>query len=129
MRFQLITILLLGAILAPAQMEYPPKKKEKDDPTIRIVQGVVRDSADNFVTGAVVQLKNMKTLQIRSFITKEDGKYVFNSLVRDVDYELKAEGKGFVSAAKTLSTFDNRKVAMINLKLDVAKTEDKGDKK
>ena len=129
MRFQLISIFLLGARLAPAQIEFPPKKKEKDDPTIRIVQGAVRDASDQFVPGAVVQIKNMKTLQIRSFITKEDGKYVFNNLLRDVDYEVKAEGKGFVSPAKTVSTFDDRKIAVVNLKLDTPKPDGKGEKK
>ena len=120
---------LLGALLAPAQIEFPPKKKEKDDPTIRIVQGTVRDASDQFAPAAVVQIKNMKTLQIRSFITKEDGKFMFNNLGRDVDYEVKAEGKGFVSAAKTVSTFDDRKVAVVNLKLDTAKPDSKGEKK
>ncbi len=129
MRFQLISMFLLGALLAPAQIEFPPKKKEKDDPTIRIVQGTVRDASDEFAPGAVVQIKNMKTLQIRSFITKEDGKFMFNNLARDVDYEVKAEGKGFVSAAKTVSTFDDRKVAVVNLKLDTAKPDSKSEKK
>ena len=129
MRFQLISMFLLGALLAPAQIEFPPKKKEKDDPTIRIVQGTVRDASDQFAPAAVVQIKNMKTLQIRSFITKEDGKFMFNNLGRDVDYEVKAEGKGFVSAAKTVSTFDDRKVAVVNLKLVTAKPDSKGEKK
>ena len=129
MRFQLISMFLLGALLAPAQIEFPPKKKEKDDPTIRIVQGAVRNTSDEFVPGAVVQIKNMKTLQIRSFITKEDGKYVFNNLGRDVDYEVRAEGKGFVSAPKTVSTFDNRKIAVVNLKLDTAKPDNTVEKK
>ena len=129
MRFQLICMFLLAALLAPAQIEFPPKKKEKDDPTIRIVQGAIRDTSDQFVPGAVVQIKNMKTLQIRSFITKEDGKYAFNNLTRDVDYEVKAEGKGFVSPAKTVSTFDDRKIAVVNLKLDTPKPDGKGEKK
>ena len=129
MRFQWISIFLLGALLAPAQIEFPPKKKEKDDPTIRMAQGNVRDASDEFVAGAVVQIKNLKTLQINSFITKEDGKYVFNRLARDVDYELRAEGKGLVSAPKTLTTFDDRRIAVINLKLDTPKPEGKGEKK
>ena len=119
MRFQLISMFLLGALLAPAQIEFPPKKKEKDDPTIRIVQGAVRNTNDEFVPGAVVQIKNMKTLQIRSFITKEDGKFSYNSMPRDVNFEIRAESKGMASATKVISTFDNRKVAITNLKLDV----------
>ena len=62
-------------------------------------------------------------------VTKEDGKYAFNNLTRDVDYEVKAEGKGFVSPAKTVSTFDDRKIAVVNLKLDTPKPDGKGEKK
>ena len=79
---------------------------------------MVMDAADTPVTGAVVQLENMKTQQIRSFITKEGGAYSFFELNTDTDYKLKAEFKGTSSSSKTLSSFDSRKDAVINLKLD-----------
>ena len=84
----------------------------------RTVQGSVTDAQGSAVDGAVVQLKNTKTLQIRSFITKEQGSYYFHGLSPDVDYELKAEYQGAASPSKTLSSFDNRKKAVINLKLN-----------
>jgi hypothetical protein len=89
---------------------------QKDSAT-RSVQGSVSNSDDSAAVGAVVQLKNMKTLQIRSFITLEDGTYRFFELSPDVDYELKADFKGASSGPKTLSSFDSRKKAVINLKL------------
>jgi Fe-S cluster biogenesis protein NfuA len=70
------------------------------------------------VSGAIVQLKNTKTLQIRSFVTKDGGSYYFQGLNPDVDYELKAEYQGASSASKTLSSFDSRKQAIVNLKLN-----------
>jgi len=63
-------------------------------------------------------LKNTKTLQIRSFITKDHGAYYFHGLSTDIDYELKAEYQGASSPTKTLSSFDSRKQAVINLKLN-----------
>src|SRR5262252_4334235 len=48
------------------------KSKKGEDQANRSVQGTVTSAEDAPVTGAVVQLKNTKTLQIRSFITKED---------------------------------------------------------
>jgi hypothetical protein len=84
----------------------------------RTVQGVVTTAEENIVDGAVVQLKNTKTLQIRSFITKEGGTFSFQGLSPDVDYELKAEHQGTSSPTKTLSSFDSRKKAVINLKLN-----------
>ena len=101
---------LLGLLLTR------PGFAQKD--TTRSVQGAVTNPDESPRSGAVVQLKNMKTLQIRSFITKEDGTYHFFELSPDVDYELKADFRGATSGTKTLSSFDSRKKAVINLKLN-----------
>lgn len=93
------------------------KKKLNEDANTRSVEGMVSDSADKPVNGAVVQLKDTKTLQIRSFITHEDGAYHFAGLSTNVDYELKADHDGQSSPTKTLSIYDGRKTATINLKL------------
>jgi hypothetical protein len=87
----------------------------------RSVQGSVTASDDSLVTGAVVYLKNTKTLQIRSFFTQKDGSYYFHDLSPDIDYELKAEFSGASSGTHTLSSFDSRKLATINLKLNSKK--------
>jgi hypothetical protein len=94
------------------------EKKKKEDSTTRIVQGTVMDASSNPVTGAVVQLKDTKTLQVRSFITQQDGAYHFAGLSTNVDYQLKADKDGASSGSKTLSVFDSRKTAILNLKLD-----------
>ena len=91
--------------------------KKNSDQTVRSVQGTVADANDNAVDGAVVQLTNTRTLQIRSFIAKDHGAYYFYGLSPDVDYQLRAEYQGMVSPTKTLSSFDSRKQAVINLKL------------
>jgi len=93
------------------------QKKKDDAAAARTVQGNVTAADGAAVSGAVVQLKNLKTLQIRSFITQENGTYYFNGLSPDIDYELKADYKGASSRAKTLSSFDDRKQAIINLEL------------
>jgi hypothetical protein len=106
------TMLLLAACVSTG---FAQKKGES---ATRSVQGAVTNPDESFVSGAVVYLKNVKTLQVRSFITKEDGQYHFYELSPDVDYELKAEFQGAASGAKTLSSFDSKKVATINLKLN-----------
>lgn len=108
----LVLLSLLTVGLAFAQT------RKGEDANVRAVQGTVSDASGNAVSGAVVQLKNTKTLQIRSFITKEQGDYYFHGLSPDVDYELKAEAQSGNSGTKTLSSFDSRKQAVINLKLD-----------
>jgi hypothetical protein len=115
-----ILALLVMALLVFSPAFGQTKKKRGEDQT-RSVLGTVTAADDSAVSGAVVQLKNTKTLQIRSFITKEDGTYYFHGLSPDVDYELRAEHDGASSGSRTLSSFDSRKEATINLKLNPKK--------
>jgi hypothetical protein len=93
------------------------KKPKEEEAAVRSVEGVVTDPEGNLVEGAVVQLKNTRTLQVRSFITRKDGAYFFHGLSTNVDYELKAEHQGRSSDVRTLSVFDSRRKAVINLRL------------
>jgi len=113
-RLALVAVLLLSAPATFAQ-------KKKGTETTRSVQGTVTAADDSPVNGAVVQLKNTKTLQIRSFITKDDGTYHFYDLSPDIDYELRADCQGASSSTKTLSSFDSRKQTTLNLKLNPKK--------
>jgi len=113
--FVVLAALLLGGFLSSGSAF--AEKKDAETANQRSVQGAVTDAKDSPVSGAVVYIKNAKTLQIRSFITKDQGTYYFHSLSPDVDYELHAESNGATSGNKTLSSFDSRKQAVINLKL------------
>lgn len=115
----LLAAFLLLSAAAPAQ----EKKPKRGQAQTRSVQGVVSRADETPVPGAVVQLKNTKTLQIRSFITNESGAYHFHELSPDIDYELMATDKatGQSSGTKTLSSFDSRTNAILNLKLSPKK--------
>ena len=107
---------LTAAIQCQAQDE--DKKSKKEEATLRQVQGTVVDSEGKPVVGAVVQLKDIRTLQMRSYITKENGEYHFSSLKMDDDYEVEARNRNMTSGAKKISIFDTRKVVIENLKTD-----------
>lgn len=107
----LIAILLSATLLA--QRNQPLNA----DPNIRSVHGTVFNASDEPVKGAVVQIENTKTLDIRSFITEGDGDYHFAGLSANVDYALHAEYKGKSSPVKRLSEFKSGKDPVINLKL------------
>lgn len=113
-------LFLVGVLVVAVAVPAFAQKKGEDSAT-RSVQGNVTDASNNLVDGAVVQLKDTKTLQIRSFITKADGMYHFHGLNPNVDYELKADHQGASSPLKTLSSFDTRKQAVINLKVEAKK--------
>ncbi len=121
--FLLITGFLLAEPQIVPQQKNPPlfrgEKRGKDDEgKTRSLTGTVKDTKDNPASGAVVQLKDTKSLQVRSFITRDDGVYHFHGLSADVDYQVKADRQGMTSDVKTLSVFDSRKTAVINLKLE-----------
>ena len=90
---------------------------QNQDSNLREVQGAVTDASGAPVNKAVVQLKNTKSLQIESFITDASGHYHFAGLSNDIEYQLKADHDGATSGWKTLSLFNTKKVATINLKL------------
>src|SRR5215469_6321938 len=113
--------LAVAAVLLLALRPAGAQQQKKGSDQTRSVQGVVTDADGKAVAGAVVQLKNTKTLQIRSFLTQEDGSYYFHGLSPDIDYELTARAASGASGTKTLSSFDTKKEVVINLKLDKKK--------
>jgi hypothetical protein len=113
---------LIVFTLGAAAFQWTNDKKDKPrDRTHRDVTGIVMLQDESPVNGAVVKLKNLRTLQVRSFITQADGKYAFQNLSSSVDFELKAEYKSMASSTRGLTIYDTRLDPIINLKLEPAK--------
>jgi hypothetical protein len=123
----LTAVVALGALVSAAvfsaALVAQTKKQKQEDAGARSLEGVVVDPQDNIVVGAVVKLEDMRTLQVRSFFTKEDGKYHFSGLKTEIEYQVRADHDEITSGWKRLSIFDARKVANITLKLDKKKEE------
>jgi Carboxypeptidase regulatory-like domain len=105
----LATALLILALHAAAQ--------ENAESPSRAVQGLVSDRNGHPVQGAVVEIENTRTLTVRSFITERDGKYHFQELNTDTDYRIRAMLDGVFGPPKSLSRFQSRKEATVNLKI------------
>ncbi|MEO8100036.1 MAG: carboxypeptidase-like regulatory domain-containing protein [Acidobacteriota bacterium] len=110
-----VAVLMASVAVLGAQQRNQDKK---EDPNLRSVEGSVTDAQQVPVARAIVQLKDMRTLQIRSFVTQEDGTYHFAGLRTDTDYELKATLGESNSSSKRLSSFDSRKAARVILQLE-----------
>lgn len=106
---------LIGPLLACSVFLLNAQTNE--DTATRSVQGIVSDAGGNPVAGAIVQLKDTKSLQIRSYRTGADGAYHFAGLSTNTEYELEARHEDASSSKKTLSVFNTRKAVTINLKL------------
>ncbi len=85
----------------------------------RPVTGIVTDKQGNTLPGAVVELENMRNLEVRSFIARKDGTYQFNGLNDDVDYTLKARYKKWWSGEKTLSKFNSSRHPKVDLVIPI----------
>jgi hypothetical protein len=85
--------------------------------TSRSLTGLVLDKSDVPVSNAVVYLKNMKSLAVKTVIAGNDGAYRFPELSPNVDYEIYALREGKKSDTKVLSQFDDRQKANIILRI------------
>lgn len=115
---RIFSVIALATAFAAGALAQESRKSKKEEATLRSVQGTVFDREDKPVIGAVVQLKDVRTLQVRSYISKENGEYHFSSLKIDNDYEVEAKNKNLTSGPKKISIFDNRKIVIQNLKAD-----------
>ena len=111
----LLVILVAASLALPLEAQ---RGKDKDHPE-RSVQGLVTDAQETPIAKAIVQLKNPKNLQVKSFYTDENGRYRFFGLDPNLDYEVRAEYNGVSAGPRTVSSFDSRKEVIINFKLDV----------
>ena len=94
---------------------------KKTKPTSKMLSGTVQDKNDQPIAGAVVYLKNMKTLAVKSFFAQDDGTYRFPQLALNTDYEIYAEKDGKKSSVKTISQFDDRASPTVNLQINLSK--------
>lgn len=90
-------------------------------PTSKMLTGTVTDKAEQPISGAVVYLKNSKTLVVKSFFTQQDGSYRFPQLALNTDFEIWAEKDGKKSDSKSISQFDDRFTPTVNLRIDLNK--------
>jgi hypothetical protein len=111
---------LLGGvayIALPAGAAEPAAATAKEKNESKTVTGTVTDATGKALAGAVVFLKNTKTLAVKSYIAQDDGSFRFHALSPNVDYEVYAEKDGKRSGTKTVSQFDSRTEIRMDLKV------------
>ena len=124
--FALLALAMMLAACASAQVTLPlngsgPSSPKTPKPTSKMLTGTVTDQDDKPISGAVVYLKNSKTLVVKSFFTQENGSYRFPQLALNTDYEIWAEKDGKKSSTKGVSQFDDRFAPTINMSINMSK--------
>ncbi len=87
----------------------------------RSVQGRVVNQNDVPIPSAIVYLSDQHTMTVESYITQEDGAYRFEQLSPNDDYKLWAKVDGKSSKPKILSSFDDRSVFRVIIRIDTGK--------
>jgi hypothetical protein len=87
----------------------------------RTVSGIVLDREGAPVQGAVVKLKSLAFLYVRSYITQQDGRIAFFGLNPDADYEVRARKENAWSSRTQISRFSSRQKVEVTLRLRTIK--------
>jgi Carboxypeptidase regulatory-like domain len=85
----------------------PAISKKDKPPTTRSLSGKVVDDTGQPLEGALVTLTDGKTHVKTTAFTKKDGRYNFDALSFNNDYELQARYKDSVSTPRKLSQYDH----------------------
>jgi hypothetical protein len=81
----------------------------------RILEGMVRDGAGQPLSSAIVYLKNLSSLAVKTYVTSADGDFHFGQVGMDSDYEIYAETGGKKSKTRRISAFNSKKRWTIDL--------------
>ena len=90
-------------------------------PQLRTVEGKVCRKDGSPVQGAVVYLKDEKSLAVKSYLSDDQGQFHFRQLSMGLDYDLWAELNGKRSRTKSISQFNSKHDLRYKLKLAISK--------
>ena len=118
----LCVLLSLAAVTAVPRVAAAATASETNKvPHLRTVEGEVCSRDGSPITGAVVYLKDEKSLAVKSYLSDEHGQFHFRQLSMSLDYDLWAELNGKRSKTKSISQFNSKPDLRYKLKLPISK--------
>ena len=115
----LLVGMMLVVAVAAAQLPTPQFRQVKERaPQTRTLTGMVSNQHGTPLSDSVVYLTDTRTMGVKTYIVGKDGVYRFPALSPNIDYQVYAQYQSRRSDTKTLSSFDSRPNARINLKIN-----------
>lgn len=109
----------LAGILFTSTLGFPawaaPARTERFG--LRSVRGTVLNSEAVPARSAIVYLYDERTQSVKTYIVDKIGRYRFSGLSNIDDYEIYAERAGMTSKRHTVSSRDDRREFVINLRI------------
>jgi hypothetical protein len=84
-------------------------------PALRTISGVITDGHEP-LRGVVVELENQDTHQVTSYLTQDDGRYIFKRIDSHTDFQIWATFRGNKSTTHSISKFDDHLDKVIDIK-------------
>lgn len=115
-RVRTIACIVGGLLLCAAGtlLVATPAWSQQPNPTQRSLSGTITASGHEPVRGAVVEVRNVATNVVVTYITDTTGKYNFKRLDGNVDYEVWVLFRGNRSTTRSVSKFDSHMVKVID---------------
>ena len=110
-------VVFASAFMAPVALTTLSPVAALAQRTDRIAAGKVVSKDGAPVKGAVVHLKDTRSLSQRSYITGADGTFRFGELSGSTDYDIWADLNGAKSNTRSISSFDSKNNFDFTLKM------------
>jgi len=114
--------LTLAAVTVVLLIVGSASAKEKK-PVTRTISGVVLDPAENGITGAGVELTDLRTGKQVAIFAEQGGLYQFTDLDPGDDYQIQASFKNQTSEARKITSLTREMKVVINLHIPPPKSE------